>query len=111
MSKPTFENGEGGRVTQRSPRKSRHNHSMGQFDQGPLVAQYVGIQRREAPSRLNATERLVSGVLDDEWVPAREIAGFAQITVEECRRALATLRTLGMAESEHHRRVTWWRRA
>lgn len=114
MSRPAFENGEGGRVNRRSARKSRHNHSMGQFDQGPLVAQHVGIQRREPPSDLNETERLVHRILDDELVTAREIAGFAGLTVEQCRRALATLRAVGMAELERPRRknaTSLWRRA
>lgn len=74
----------------------------------------TGLVPRQPPSGLNATERLVFDVLDDEWVPAREVAGFAGISVGECRRALATLRTVGMAELERPRRrnaTNVWRRA
>jgi hypothetical protein len=73
-----------------------------------------GIRHKAPPDALNATERHILSVLDNEFVTAREIAGFAGITVHECRRALATLRTLGMAEMEHPRRknaTNVWRRA
>jgi predicted transcriptional regulator len=77
-------------------------------------ASHDGIERKQQQADLNDTERLVHRILDDEFVTAREIAACAGISVEQCRRALATLRTLGMAELERPRRknaTNVWRRA
>jgi hypothetical protein len=73
-----------------------------------------GIARKALPDALNATERHILSILDNEFVTAKEIAGFAGVSVEQCRRGLATLRTLGMAELERPRRknaTNVWRRA
>ncbi len=78
------------------------------------VVSYDGIKHHSLPDALNDTERLVYRVLDDELVSAREIAGFAGISVEQCRRALGTLRSLGMAELERpagRNSTNVWRRA
>lgn len=73
--------------------------------------QYDGIRRRPEPTAPTALEARVLAVLDDELVGAREIAAFAGVSVYECRRALATLRTLGLADAERRGNVNGWRRA
>jgi hypothetical protein len=75
----------------------------------------VGHRRHWAAGDLNVTEQLVLGVLTDKWITAADIAGLVEISVGSCRRALATLRVKGLAQTERipgdkkHRTV--WRRA
>lgn len=73
--------------------------------------QHEGIKPRPEQIGLTDTERLVHSILDGEFVSAKELAGFAGISVHECRRALATLRSLGLADAQRRGQVNAWRRA